>query len=376
MCILFIRLTEDQVHKFDDIKRDLLRRRLMEKKSRQNSSGKDKHRRIPPRKDEETAVEDNSSSLDNQTMRDRPNDAEECSEDEVVQEQARQQHFSQDSNLQEPLESTRHEDLNTRRRLNLKQIRKAPSPTAVTTEIPRIKQEPVGPHDEMGKNEETAVDDHGNALENQNLGSENNNEELPNEPTPDILLGQAMKVAVKEESHANDDHSTSDEAPEEDLHPEEENEDQEGDQEAKMQEDNAHALDTDDEQLDSMNDDELMDNIDDLEFNEDVLISESEDDDDEEVVQGTPPPEAANAEELLEPLIVHLQFAPPNRDAPIANMCCVCLTAPACVLIIGCGTVILCGVCAVQVQQEMQFCPHCRGGDLDENGQLRMQVVF
>jgi hypothetical protein len=72
----------------------------------------------------------------------------------------------------------------------------------------------------------------------------------------------------------------------------------------------------------------------------------------------------------------HLELAPPGRQAPQERICCICLTDPACVLVVGCGTVCLCGVCAKRCQLSFPYCPHCRGGLVDETGNLVMQVVF
>jgi Zinc finger, C3HC4 type (RING finger) len=104
-----------------------------------------------------------------------------------------------------------------------------------------------------------------------------------------------------------------------------------------------------------------------------------DDDDDEMVIQDAPPPQAQQEEQMPQNDLPnnHLEFAPPGREAPEQRTCCICLVEPACVIVVGCGSVCMCGTCARRWQQlNKTTCPHCGRVFQDENGLIALQVVF
>jgi Zinc finger, C3HC4 type (RING finger) len=106
-----------------------------------------------------------------------------------------------------------------------------------------------------------------------------------------------------------------------------------------------------------------------------VVIDDTDDEDDIVIVDADdepppPPPQARNQP-------THMEHAPPGRAPPTLGHCYVCYEHPACVTVVGCGCISMCGVCSqTLINRGEKRCPHCNQTLINPKGDLYAQVLF
>jgi Zinc finger, C3HC4 type (RING finger) len=89
--------------------------------------------------------------------------------------------------------------------------------------------------------------------------------------------------------------------------------------------------------------------------------------------------DAKYAEELERQIAAgNFEFAREPEPSPFADrVCCICLTKPAIIAVVGCGHMCLCGTCSLVVfAKKHANCPTCRTGLHDSNGKLLLQRLY
>jgi hypothetical protein len=106
-----------------------------------------------------------------------------------------------------------------------------------------------------------------------------------------------------------------------------------------------------------------------------IVIDDTDDDDDDVMIIDNPPPQPAQEVAVDKPL--HVPHAPPGRAAPEPTTCCCCFVNPACVMVVGCGAICMCGVCCQTLKNlKKHACPHCNRVFLNKDKEMYSQVVY
>jgi hypothetical protein len=70
------------------------------------------------------------------------------------------------------------------------------------------------------------------------------------------------------------------------------------------------------------------------------------------------------------------ESAPAGSLAPMPKICCCCKTDDACVAVVPCGHIELCGPCGIRVRETTNACPVCLGGSYDEEKKVILMRVY
>jgi Zinc finger, C3HC4 type (RING finger) len=68
--------------------------------------------------------------------------------------------------------------------------------------------------------------------------------------------------------------------------------------------------------------------------------------------------------------------APEGSPAPMPKQCSSCKTDDACVAVVPCGHIELCGPCGIRVRDTTNACPVCQGGAYDKEKKVILMRVY